>query len=371
MTRRQREARQARERQIVAREGPPRTSFWDRTRARAAAQSTRTRTALRSSSSRALVSMACFLLALPMLPGILTFNYIRDGMILEDRGVRVEAWVVDYREHARGSDTVTVRPVDPPYFETTLDRWLGRPDVGDRVEVVFDPRNPGLAVTVDAPAVDGGVIVIALFDVLGGAFLLVALLPAGELVRRAWARVRGDGAPHSDRILRHRPPLGRRRRVLAGLETGQIVFLLMVAPVVGTVAFGLLAAETTGDAEALRTSGTHARAIVEKSDWDGGSWLDVRFTPADGTETRTTLAAQDHVYYEGDSILVVYEPAAPHNAQAAGDSGWQSEEWVLRSLFIVCASAAVVAVPLALVALVQRSRSVSQTAGGILAPGSR
>jgi hypothetical protein len=48
---------------------------------------------------------------------------------------------------------------------------------------------------------------------------------------------------------------------------------------------------------------------------------------ANGTETRTTLASQDHVYYEGDSILVVYEPAAPHNAQAVGDSAWQFEEW--------------------------------------------
>lgn len=349
------------ERQIAAQAGPPRSSWWATAQARAAAQAARTRTALGGTPFRSLVAFVCGLVAFASLPGLLTFNHLHDRAVLQGRGVHVVAWVVDNHTPARGSDSLTVRPVEPPYFETALDRWPGGVDVGDRLAVVYDPRDPERVAAVDEPLIDLGLVLVVAFDLLGVAILFLALVLLGELLRRAWVRLR-DGAPNNDRLLGHRPPLGRRPRALARLETGQVVLVLIGAPVLGVVLSGLAAWDVVGHAAALRDSGARAEATVERSDWGSGGWLDVRFSLPDGAEQDTVIRPSDHVYYEGDVLEVVYDPQSPGNAQAVEDTGWQSEERVAVGVFVVFAATAVVAVPVAVFVLVRRALRVRRGA---------
>ena len=359
MTRRQKEIRRAMERQITAQEHRPGTSRWARTRTRLAAQRVRTRSALRAASRGGLLATLSGLVAISAIPGCLTFSMVRDAMILENRGVQVAAQVVDYRTAHRGTDTVTVRPLEPPYFETDLDGWPRGVGVGQHIDVVFDPHDPGLAVAVGAPQVDLGVLILAAFDLLGLVLLLFALLPAGELVRRGWARARGDRAPRIEHRTRSRRPRKHRASPLMGLEPGQVVFLLIAAPV-GVALSGLLAANIAGDALALENSGVHARATVERSSWGaGGHWLDVRFSLPDGSQVRTSVAQWDRVSFEGDTLDVLYRPEAPRNIQLTGDPGWQTHARIAVGAFIVCAAGAAVAVPVGVADLVQRARAAT------------
>jgi hypothetical protein len=134
---------------------------------------------------------------LSALPGYLTFGYFQDRQILAERGVQIVATVTEAHWSRRGSDTVVVRPVDPPYFESTLYRF---PDVGvgDRLDVVFDPQNPARIAAVDGPLINGSVLVVAGLDLLSLLALLFAIAAAAELVRRAWARLRGNRRPGLD-----------------------------------------------------------------------------------------------------------------------------------------------------------------------------
>jgi hypothetical protein len=360
MTRRQKEARRAMEQQIDAREQESLGSRWATTRAGMAAQSARTRAALRSATVGTLVAMIFGLLAFAAFPAYLTFGYFQERAILEIHGVHAEASVL-HLDAGRGPDSLTVRPIEPPRFETTLDRWPSSVDVGDNIEMVYDPRNPGVAIAVDEPLVDFTIILVALFDLFALVLLLFALLPLGELLRRTWTGLR-DGRPGNEHLLRRRPPLrtrppGRRRQILPSLETPQIVFFLILAPVASAVLLGLFAAESVNDARALQETGAHARGIVERSDWSaGGCWLDVRFQLPDGTEATSSISPWDHVYFEGNVVELVYEPGQPGNAQALGDSGWQAETQFVVRLSVVLTATASVALLAAAVALVQRAR---------------
>ncbi|MEU4387775.1 DUF3592 domain-containing protein [Promicromonospora sp. NPDC023805] len=309
----------------------------------------------------------CILVAFAMAAAVVTFSLVRNEMILENRGVQVTAEVVDYTTPRRGSGTVTVRSLEPPfYFETDLDRWPRGLGVGQQIDVVFDPHDPGHAVAAGTPPEISVILGVAAFDLFGLACLLAALLPAGELVRRVFARARGHRAPSNsaptDRATsdEHRPesqpPRGRRKSPLSGLEPGQVVFLLVAAPVSAVLA-GMFAANVAGDAAVLREFGVHARATVERSSWGaGGHWLDVRFSPPDGSVVRTGVTPRDRVYYEGETLDVVYQADAPRNAQVPGDSGWPAQAQFALAVFIVCAAGSAVAVPVAVIDLVQRSR---------------
>jgi hypothetical protein len=323
--------------------------------------------ALSRSSTRGLVAAIGIAAAISVLPGYLTFDYIQDRLILADRGVRVDAWVVDYQLSSRGSDRVTVAPVDPPRFEAALDHWPRGHYRGDLLDVVFDPRDPGRIAAVEEPLIDGGILAVAIFDLLCLFLLLFCMYVAGgELVRRGSARLRGDPSPDNDRLLQQRPPLRLRprvpagREILAGWETAQIVLVLVIAPVASSVIFGLVAADSLRDADALRTSGAHARGIVEESSWDsGGGWLDVRFPLPDGTEENASfINPLKKVYYEGDSVEVVYEPAAPSNAQPAGETGWAPLAWIFAGLFIVFMATAATTVAVAIITFIRRARAV-------------
>lgn len=363
MTRERKEARRAVERQIEAQQDDqPSVSRW-------AAQSARTRAALRARSGRGLVAMILFLLALAVVPAYLTFGYFQERAVLESHGVHVEASVLHHYPSRLGSGTITVRPIEPPRFETSLARWPAGVSVGDTIEVVYDPRDPGVAAAVDAPPIDLGIIIGALFDLFALALLLFALLPLSELLRRAWVRLR-KGRPDNGHLLRQRPPLrprpssrpaGRRPQLLASLETAQIVFFVIVAPVAIAVAVGPFAAGAVDDARALQDTGARARATVMRSDWGAGGWLDVRFSLPDGTEATSYISPQDHVYYEGDVVELVYEPTRPGNAEAVGDSGWQADTRVFVGLSIAVAAAASAAVLAGTVALVQRARRPATT----------
>lgn len=369
MTRRKKEARRAMERELASRELRAGPSRWARARARLTAQRDQSRSALRAAGAGALLAAACGLVVVPIVAGILTFSLVRDAIVLDDRGVRVAAEVIDYRTAGRRSDTVTVRPLEPPYFETDLDQRPGGLHIGQQLEVVFDPQNPGHAVAVGASPSISVVLGVGALDLFGLALLLLAFVPVGELVRRTWARARGQQGT-SDRVTGDEPRTGNRLRrhrrtsPLAGLEQGQVVFLLAAAPV-SVALSGLLAANVAGDAAVLQDSGVRARATVEKSSWSAGQWLDVRFSLPDGTVMRTDVTPHGRVYYEGDTLEVVYQADAPRNVQVVGDASWQVQAQIAVAVFVVCAVGSAVVVPVAAVDLVQRTRR-ARTA---LAPG--
>lgn len=149
------------------------------------------------STTRGLVSAICWIVVLSAIPGYLTFEYFQDRQILAERGVQIVASVTEVNGSRRAPDTVVVRPVDPPYFESTLYRF---PDVsvGDRLDVVFDPRNPARIAAVDGPLINSSILIVAGLDLLSLLALLFAIAAAAELVRRAWAHLRGDRRPGTD-----------------------------------------------------------------------------------------------------------------------------------------------------------------------------
>lgn len=313
--------------------------------------------------------MIVFLLAFAVVPAYFTFGYFLERAALESHGEHVEASVLQHHPSRRGSGTITVRPIEPPRFETTLDRWPAGVGVGDTIELVYDPRDPGVAAAVDAPPVGLGIIIGALFDLFALALLLLALLPLGELLRRAWTRLR-DGRPDNEHLLGERPslrlrpharPARRRPQLLSSLETAQIIFFVISAPVATAVVVGIFTAGAVDDARALQDTGVRARATVVKSDWGSDGWLDVRFSLPDGTEAASYISPRDHVYFEGNVVELVYEPGRPGNAQAIGDSSWQADTRVFVGLSIALAAAAAVSVLTGVVALTQRAQGAVPT----------
>lgn len=313
-------------------------------------------TGLRRASTRGLVGTVVFVVLAATLPAYLTYDHLRERQILADRGIRIEAQVTNVNPMRRSADTVDVRPVDPPYFESVLDPGQGL-SVGDLVDVVVDPLAPGRIAVVDQPLIASGDLVFVAIDLVCLLALLGLLLPLVELFRRAWARYRGGPAParRSPEVERSSKP---RRRLLAGMEPPQILLLLIVAPVAGTVISGLFAADAIKSADALKTSGVAAQAIVEESTWagDDGGWLDVAFRLPDGREAGASIHAQGRVHYEGELVGIIYAQAAPRIARLADQEALPADTWIPVALFGGFATTAVLTVPMAVVALVRRPR---------------
>ncbi|GAA4711741.1 hypothetical protein GCM10023198_38230 [Promicromonospora umidemergens] len=302
-------------------------------------------------------------IAFSAFPAYATFQYVQDRLILAERGVEVNAWVVAYDHARKARDTVVVRPDDPPYFEATLNRWPGDIAFNDRLDVVFDPRHPGRIVAVDEPLVDSQVLLFAGLDLVALYLLFRGLVVGRELRRRARALRPGDIVPRRDD-----PPARPRPRLRTGLQdllTGwkapRIVLLLVITPVLCTAVAGLLAASAVSDAAALRRSGVAVRAVVVKSVWDGGGRLEVRFPIQDGTKRSAEVAVRGNGYYEGDSVDVVHEPADPADARLVGPNSGGSPPWVHVTGFVAVAAATAVTVPTAVGALVRRARSRAST----------
>ena len=306
---------------------------------------------IRRSSAGGLVLAICTAVIVSAFPAYATFGYIHDRLVLADRGVQVNAWVVDYNYMRRGRDTVVVRPDEPPYFEATLKRWPGDIAFNDRLDVVFDPRDPGRLVAVDEPLIDSQVLLFAGLDLLSLLFLLRALVAVGELLRRARMQRQGEVASTHDV-----PPVVPPPRLLAAWRTSRIVLLLVIAPILGASVFALLAAVTISDAAALRASGVGTRAVVVKSVWNADGELDVRFTIQDGTMRSADVTVWNDVHYEGDSVDVVYEPGDPDNARLAGPGGADPARWVYVTAFFAFSATAAVSVPTAVGTLVRRAR---------------
>lgn len=172
--------------------------------------------AVRGSSTQDLASVIALAVVLAAFPGYITFDHVRDRLILADRGVQVNAWVVDYNWVRKGRDTVVVRPDEPPYFEATLSRWPGDIAFNDRLDVVFDPDDPGRVVAVDEPLVDGHVLLVAGLDLVALFMLFAGLVAVRELLRRARARRPGDVVPKHDDPPGARSTSGSRFRTARG-----------------------------------------------------------------------------------------------------------------------------------------------------------
>lgn len=143
---------------------------------------------IRRSSAKGLVLTICVAVVVSAFPAYATFEHIQDRLILADRGVQVNAWVVDYDHVRRGWDMVVVRPDEPPYFEATLNHWPGDIAFNSRLDVVYDPRDPGRIVAVDEPLIDSQVLVFAGLDLFALLMLFRGLVAVCELFGRARAR---------------------------------------------------------------------------------------------------------------------------------------------------------------------------------------
>ncbi|MFD2024712.1 DUF3592 domain-containing protein [Promicromonospora aerolata] len=291
----------------------------------------------------------CVAVVVAAFPAYATFEHIQDRLILADRGVQVNAWVVDYDHVRRGWDTVVVRPDEPPYFEATLNRWPGDIAFNSRIDVVYDARDPGRIVAVDEPLIDSQVLVFAGLDLFALLMLFRGLVAICELFRRRARARRPEGV-----VLQDDPPAGPRPHLLSGWQTSQIVLLLVIAPVLGTAISGLLAASAISEAAALRTSGVSERAVVVKSIWEGAGRLDVRFPIQDGTRRSAEVTVRGGGYYEGDTVEVVYEPADPANARLTGPDSGDYPPWVHAGVSIAFSATAAVTVPTAIGALGRR-----------------
>ena len=310
--------------------------------------------ALRRASTRGLVSAVIFVICGASLPAYLTFQHLHDRQILTDRGVQAQVWVTDIHWHRRGSDTMDVKTVEPPHFESVLGRHQGAV-VGDRIDVVFDPLAPGRIALADQPLVGKGDLLFVGIDLLCVLALLSLVLPVSELIRRTWARWRGSPEPAGPPPGGNRPA-GPRRRLLAGLETPQVVLVLIVGPMTGAVITAMFAADAVETADALESTGVTTRAVVHESTWtdNDSGWLDVRFKLPDGTEASSYVNAHGQVHYVGESVDVIYARDAPANAQLAGPGASTTDLWIPIGLFVVFAATALTTMPIAAVALVRR-----------------
>lgn len=312
---------------------------------------------LRRASTRGLASAIVLVILAAATPAYLTFRHVQDRQILADRGARVEVGIRAVDPVRRSTDAVHVRPLNPPYFEATLDSAPGRNSVGDQFELVFDPLDPGRVAAVGQPLIDSGNFAMVLIDLLTLLALLALLLPIAELARRAWTWIRGESpSTMTPPNMEGRTPRTR-RRLLSGWASTQIAYFLILAPVLSALITGLIVADFAKRAEALETSGVSTEAVIDKSIWgasDGGS-LDVRFTLRDGAEASAHLSAQGDLYYEGDNVEIVYEAASPRNARLADSRN--EAPWVYVTVFIALATTAAVTVPVAIWTLLRRAWS--------------
>ena len=310
--------------------------------------------ALRRVSTRGLVSVIVFVICGASLPAYLTFQHLHDRQILTDRGVEAQVSVTDVHWSRRGTDTMDVKTVEPPHFESVLSLQQGAA-VGDRIDVVFDPLAPGRIAAADQPLVRSSDLLFVGIDLICLLALLSLALPVGELVRRTGARWRDspeatEPLPRQDRTARPR------RRMLDSLEPAQIVLVLIAGPLLGAVTTAIFAADAVKSARALESSGVATQAVVYESSWTGddGGWLDVRFMLPDGTEESSYLSAEGHVHYVGESVDVIYARDAPGNSRLAGLGAPTADLWISVGLLIVFVATALTTVPVATVTLVRR-----------------
>ncbi|WP_170177042.1 hypothetical protein [Myceligenerans xiligouense] len=284
-------------------------------------------------------------MAIAAVPTWLSVEHFRTFVILEEHGVKTSAEVLAFEGGGRGPRTMTISPDDNPSVFTRLNHWPRGTEVGDALEITYDPANPGRVMAVDAPVVDASIAIVALFEI--GALGLVALIvPPGLalLVRRvrdrAWrprpdpeaSTNRGGRQPRSHRLA-WAPAAWRRIKHEAqeqGAWTSIMVFTF--AP----IAFTLLCVGATlvevRDLAALHERGVAAQAEVLSSEW-GSNRQDRLMVWVDEEESWITRWTGVPRY--GDPIDVTYLPENPRVARQADVFPWGPSQFVFAAAGIV------------------------------------
>ncbi|WP_123814899.1 hypothetical protein [Myceligenerans xiligouense] len=283
-------------------------------------------------------------MAIAAVPTWLSVEHLRTFAILEEHGVRTSAEVLAF-EGARGPRTMMISPDDNPSVFTRLNHWPRGTEVGDTLEITYDPANPGRVMAVDAPAVDASIAIVALFEI-GALGLVAVLVPPGLvlLVRRvrdpAWRRRSDPGAStgrDGRQPRRHRlvwvPGAWRRIRHEAqeqGAWTSILVFA--VTPITFTLLCVGVTVVEVRDLVALDERGVAAQAEVLGSEW-GSNRQDRLMVWVDGEESWITRWTGVPRY--GDPIDVIYLPENPRVARQAGVFPWGPAQFVLVAAGIV------------------------------------
>jgi hypothetical protein len=318
----------------------------------------------RDRTTRSLVGVLLLVLVIATPTTWVSVEHFRTFAILDDRGVTTPAEVVALTSGGRGPASITVVPEGNVSVRTRLHHWPRGTEVGDTLQITYDPVNPGRVVATNAPVVDVWIATNALLEI-GALWLVVAVVPPGValLLRRArdpaW-RPRSDPAAPGDGVVlrtRRNPlmwgPAAWRKVGDWAREEGawKSIMIFVFLPVVLT-SFGVgFTVEEVRGLVALEDRGVPARAEVLGSEWAGNRqeeltvWVDAK---------EASISRWTGVPRYGDSIDVIHLPEDPQVVRQVGIFPWGHWEftWALVGLAGIMTTPFVV--PAAIAGLVRR-----------------
>lgn len=294
----------------------------------------------------------------------LSVEHFRTFAILDDRGVTTSAEVVALTSGRRGPHEITVVPDDNSSVRTRLHHWPRGTEVGDTLQITYDPLNPGRVVATEAPVVDAWIATTALLEI-GALWLVVAVVPPGIalLLRRArdpaWRPRPDPDAPGAEVALRaRRNPLrcaaaAWRKVGDWARETGafKAVMIFVFLPITLTC-FGVgITVEEVRGLIALEQRGVPAQAEVVGSEWAGNRQEELTVL-VDGE--KAWISRWTGVPRYGDPIDVIHLPDDPQVVRQVGVFPWGHEELIWASLGLAGIITAPLVVPAAIAGLLRR-----------------
>lgn len=324
----------------------------------------------RDRTTRSLVVVMLMVCAIATPTTWLSVEHFRTFAILDERGVSTSAKVVALTSGGRGPHEITVVPDDNTSVRTRLHHWPRDTEVGDTLQITYDPLNPGRVAATDEPVVDAWIATTALLEI-GALWLVVAVVPPGAalLLRRArdpaW-RPRPDPDEPSDEVaLRtHRNPL--KWAPAAWHKVGdwareqgawKSILIFVFLPITLTCfGVGLTVVEVRG-LVALEERGVPAQAEVVGSEWAGNHQEELTIL-VDGEEA--WISRWTGVPQHGDPIDVIHLPDDPQVVRQVGVFPWGHEEFIWASLGLAGTITAPLVVPAAIAGLLRRQPCSSQ-----------
>ena len=318
----------------------------------------------RDRTTRSLVVVMLMVCAIATPTTWLSVEHFRTFAILDERGVTTSARVVALTSGGRGPHEVTVVPDDNTSVRTRLRHWPRDTEVGDTLQITYDPLSPGRVVATDAPVVDAWIATTALLEI-GALWLVVAVVPPGAalLLRRArdpaWRPRPDPDAPGDEVGLRtHRNPLmwapavWRKVGDWAREEGAWKSILIFVFLPVTLTCFGVgFTVQEVRGLVALEERGVPAQAEVVGSEWAGNRQGELTIL-VDGEEAR--ISRWIGVPRYGDPIDVISLPDDPQVVRQVGVFPWGDEEFIWALLGLAGFITAPLVVPAAIAGLLRR-----------------
>lgn len=318
----------------------------------------------RTTRSLVVVMLAVLVIATPTT--WLVVEHFRTFAILDDRGVTTSAKVMALTSSGRGSapSEVTVVPDDNDSVRTHLYHWPRDTEVGDTLQITYDPLNPGRVVATDAPVVDGWIATTALLEI-GALWLVVVIVPPGVelLLRRArdpaWRPRPDPAAPGGDVGLRTRrnplrwvPAAWRKVGDWARAEGAFKAIMIFVFLPITLTFFGVgLTVEEVRGLVALEERGVPARAEVLGSEWAGNRQEELTVL-VDGEEA--WISRWTGVPRYGDLIDVIHLPEDSQVVRQVGVFPWGHWELIWALVGLAGITTAPFVVPAAIAGLLRR-----------------